>query len=155
MLEINFAHEYHKLDDKEFTTIRGLSYLNKIPREVRSRVARIKVKREHRFNARILYTTKEQVKNLELKFLKKDAEYPGFILQSKEDFVDLVNSFYPRNRFTNLKIKLDSQMAIICLENICKNCNEYKMAYDCVECPFDADTPSNKTLTTLDEGSKK
>lgn len=88
----NFQHPYFKLKDHKFTTIRGKVHY---PRVQVSSLAKITLAEEFFCYATIVNKELKALKDLSLAFLKYDAEYPGFTIESVEDFCTLLNSFNP------------------------------------------------------------
>ncbi len=86
----NFSQHYYKLDDAIFTTIRGSSAGNdyKIGQTVK-----IKVKRKMLGEAKIMQMERVRIKDIPLSTLKTDGEYPDRIINSHQDFIDLLNEF--------------------------------------------------------------
>lgn len=110
---INFQHKYWKLDNESFSTIRGKSYYEKYePGEI----VCISLNREKLGIAQIDLVKIERICDLSLDFLKQDGEYEGFTINSHQEFVDLLNSFYPRNRFDKARADLKSEITIIRLK---------------------------------------
>ena len=86
---IPFLHRYHKLSQPVFTTIRGKTWLKKF------RVGEVAevVERHGNFTVTVEAAELRRVRDMPLQFLKDDAEYPGFVIRSAQDFIDLLNSF--------------------------------------------------------------
>ena len=102
---------YYKLADalagKPFTTVRGEAQFKRwrIGRVVRCQTCNGKV-----FEATILKLEQRHLCNMELAFIKADAEHPGCVLTSHQQFANLLNVFRdprwkrPVNTSTNLTI---------------------------------------------------
>lgn len=111
MLVIKFKHNYFKLGDHKFTTIRGKSWYKKIdvgdtvelhtPTGIReAKVVKVELKR---------------IDKMLLSQLKKDGEYPGFKIENSLQFVSLLNSFR-RPMWTSKPVAPDDEMTVITLQ---------------------------------------
>ncbi len=111
MLTLPFGHAYYKLDANVFTTIRGKSYFKalKIGEQI---TANYKGKK---FQTEIVNLELKTISEIPLNVLKLDTEYPGFVIASHEDFVNLINTF--RTGFMP-QATLESKMTIITLKKI-------------------------------------
>ncbi len=89
-IKINFQHPYYKLDEPEFTTIRGKSWFNKVKNFPD---VTLLIKGKLLCQAEITSTIMQNIGNIPLDQLKMDAEYPGYIINSHQDFLTLLNSF--------------------------------------------------------------
>ena len=105
-MRINFAHKYAKLKHKQYTTIRGKTkaLALKIGQQVE-----VTVNRQPLHTARIREMTVTRICDISLDILRRDAAYENKTVTTKQDFVDLLNSFYPN-------ITLESEVCIIWLE---------------------------------------
>ena len=110
-MNINFSHNYHKLQQKRFTTIRGKSLFKQLKT---SQVIDVETPKEQ-FRATVVGLERRKIYEMDLAFLKADAEYPTFTINTVQDFVDLLNSFRAP-MWT--KVELDSEMTIVTLERI-------------------------------------
>lgn len=110
---INFQHKYHKLESAKYTTIRGKT--KALQYRVGEKVP-ITVNRKHIHDALIKEISISRICDIGINLLRRDAAYNSKTITSKQDFVDLLNSFYPRSRFPNRRASLDSEVAIIWLE---------------------------------------
>jgi len=110
-ITIVFHYHYHKLDQREFTTIRGRAQFRRL--KVGDRVTC--ECRGVTFEAIIKSLELKQVRDLPLALLKADAEYPGFVINCTEDFVNLLNSF--RAPFWT-QVTMDSELTVISLQKI-------------------------------------
>ena len=88
----NFKHDYYKLGNDKFTTIRGRVQFDKFEK---GDIVPIHKQGKIIFYAQIETKQLRTIKSLSLPFLKSDAEYPGFEIKCHHDFVDLLNSFLP------------------------------------------------------------
>ena len=111
MKPITFRHRYYKLAKPEFTTIRGAAQMK-----------RLKVGQVHRvetpdedFDATITELELKRVSDMSVEFLQADAEYPGFIIESRAGFVELLNSFRAP---AWTQVTLDSELTVITLKRI-------------------------------------
>jgi len=88
----NFSHEYHKLRDPEFTTIRSIKY-NTAPKRNFSwnAIGWVSVNRRRRKIIKVKNFKDEEIGDIPLNVLKKDVEYPGFTIETHQDFVDGLN----------------------------------------------------------------
>ena len=89
MTPITFKHRYHKLASREFTTIRGSAQFKRLHRGDRVEVQTP----DETFPCEIMALELKRVADMTVVFLKADAEYPGFEIRDRQDFVDLLNSF--------------------------------------------------------------
>ncbi|WP_064496473.1 hypothetical protein [Methanocaldococcus jannaschii] len=111
MIEINFSHDYFKLREQRFTTIRSKHYLKNKGLRVGDVV---KIKHPSgEFPAKIVGVEVKRICDIPLEILKKDAEFEGFNIKTHQDFVDLLNSFIPYK-----SNKLTTEKAIIYLERV-------------------------------------
>jgi hypothetical protein len=106
-----FRHSYYKLAKAEFTTIRGRGQFKKL--KIGNTVW-VETPTE-RFEAMIICLELKRVADMGLAFLKADAEYPGFVIESPMDFVTLLNSFRAP---AWTQVTLDSELTIITLKKI-------------------------------------
>ncbi|XRP97804.1 hypothetical protein ACO3UB_08395 (plasmid) [Methanocaldococcus sp. 16A] len=111
MKVIRFRHDYYKLQEETFTTIRGKRFLRWIDVDVGD-VIRIKSP-SYDFFARIIDVQYKRICDIPIELLKKDAEFEGFEIKTHEDFVRLINSF---TRWKNTK--LTTEKAIIYLKKV-------------------------------------
>jgi len=110
MKPITFAHAYHKLLSRRFTTIRGRSWFN------RKAGQRVSVKTpDDSFEADVVSVEMRRIADMSVEFLKADAEYPGYVIRDRLDFVDLLNSFIPKH-WGRPPVTVDSEMAVVTLE---------------------------------------
>ena len=86
----NFSEYYNKFNDKRFTTIRGVdspkNYFDGM-------VVDINVKRKKIGRAVIDCHEQKRISEIPLEILKTDGEYPGLVIKTKQDFIDLINRF--------------------------------------------------------------
>ena len=87
--EIKFKHRYYKLAGDQFTTIRGKAQFKKLKV---NQVVEV-IQPGETFMATIVALELKKVSAMSVEFLKADAEYPGFVINTVSDFVDLLNSF--------------------------------------------------------------
>lgn len=87
---LNFSHDYDKLHDLEFTTIRGKSAIRYY--QVNSQIS-ILLDREKFFCAKIIRIEQKHLLDLSLEFLQRDMKYNGFCVSSHKEFLDGLNSF--------------------------------------------------------------
>jgi len=104
----NYSHPYYKLEEEEYTSVRGLDSLDyyELNQE-------IDAKRDYEIyhSATIVYIETLKIRFMSLEFLKKDCEYPGFEINSKEEFIDLINSFR-KNKKYHVKLENDPEFAV-------------------------------------------
>jgi hypothetical protein len=86
---IKFCHQYYKLARHTFTTIRGKSQFR------RYRVGDVVTVEAPKgsFKAEITGLKLQKPVDMSLEFIQADAEYPGFTLNSVDEFITLLNSF--------------------------------------------------------------
>lgn len=110
----NYSHSYYKLDQNEYTTIRGLDSLDYY--EVNQE---IKTKRDYEIVHSVIITKIERrpINSLPLRFLKNDCEYPGFEINSKEEFIDLINSFR-KNKKAHIVLEKNPELAVFYFHKI-------------------------------------
>lgn len=108
---LNFKHLYYKLQLHEFPTVRGKYSYNKFSID---ELVEVRVDKKQ-FGTAILFG-KEIVKlnDLSLEFMKLDGEYTGFVINTKQDYVDLLNSFLPE---IYQKATLESEKTIFYFRN--------------------------------------
>ena len=110
MTTITFRHRYHKLLARRFTTIRGKSWLK------RKAGQRVVVKTpDDTFEADVVSVEAQDIDDMTVEFLKADAEYPGFEIRDRQDFVALLNSFIPKH-WGRPPVTVESEMAVVTLE---------------------------------------
>ena len=97
----NFSEYYHKFDDDRFTTIRGT---NSAADYGIGQIVDIKVKRKIIGKARHYNYDRKCIKDIPLELLKKDAEYGDHQINSRQDFIDLINRF---RRFHKVNSELE------------------------------------------------
>ena len=125
---INFKHEYMKLLFPVFPTIRGKSWFKKIKV---GDIRLINVKRCHLYDAKLIYKKILRIKDISLDFLQWDTSYPAYlgpdaypkptqykIIDDHEQFIDLLNSFYPRNVYSQLEASLETEVTVLIFEKV-------------------------------------
>ncbi|MFX0210303.1 MAG: hypothetical protein ACFFDT_30265 [Candidatus Hodarchaeota archaeon] len=90
--ELDFKHDYDKLKNDEFTTIRGKTKYNKFHV---GQIIKITKQGKYFCEATIFNKELKRICDMSLEFLKADAEYPDFTIYTHDDFVHLINSFRP------------------------------------------------------------
>jgi len=90
--KFNFQHDYYKLEEDRFTTLRG-----KIKFKDYKVGEGVVIQKNKKFfcYAKLEKKILVPICELSLEFLKKDAEAPGIVINSHQDFVNLINSFNP------------------------------------------------------------
>ena len=118
---INFADKYVKLEYPIFLTIRGKSWFPKIKiNDTRT----IRVKRKHNCIAKLIYKKIMKIKNIPIEFLRWDTDLRApngkvwIQVINHEDFVELLNRFYPRSVYQSMEATFDTEVTILILENI-------------------------------------
>jgi len=106
-----YSHPYLKFREVEYTSIRGLDSL-----EYYELFQKIDAKFADEINhlshsAIIIKIETRKISSLSLEFLKKDGEYPGFEINSKADFIDLINSLR-KNEKSHIKLENDPEFAV-------------------------------------------
>lgn len=125
MIKIDFKHNYYKLGNKNFTTIRGVAWDKKVKLE---EIVEITKNGEYFCHAKVELKVLSTIKRTLPDALKKDCEYPGFELRKgkeHEDFISLLNSFYPRNRFLRARADMETMTCLIHLTKV----NNYQRSY--------------------------
>lgn len=89
-MNIKFQYHYFKMDNEEFTTIRGKSWFLKMKM---NSVCSVAIKNNYFCMAEIIRLELKKIIDLKLDFLKKDVEYQGFSIFDHFDFIDKINSF--------------------------------------------------------------
>lgn len=120
----SFCHDYFKLKEPVFTTIRGASaakqhkvgqevfIIRKPPIVLSEELTRAKVL----FKARIVSIEVRPIADIPLEALNADAAFKGFSVRSYEVFIGLLNSF---RRFEKSKIRdASAEVAVFTLERI-------------------------------------
>lgn len=118
MITIDFKHDYYKLGNMKFTTIRGVSWDKKVKT---GDIVEITKNGKYFCLAEVKYTILSPIKRILASALKDDSEYPGFELRkgkAHEDFISLLNQFYPRNRFEKARAKMDTMICVIRLVKV-------------------------------------
>ena len=108
---IKFRHQYYKLAQNEFTTIRGKGQFKR--RKVGD-IVKIETPSGD-FKAEVVKTALVVVKDISVGFLRADAEYRGFEIHSHDDFIKLLNSFRPPNW---TQVTLDSELTVMTLRKV-------------------------------------
>lgn len=111
MKTIEFTHEYYKLKEQEFTTIRGKTSINKYKV---GECVKIILKADVIGTAEVVRLEKTEIGKIPLGILKRDGEFPGFEINSHRDFIGLINSL---RRFNKLK-NADEEVTIITLKRV-------------------------------------
>ena len=109
MKPITFRHHYFKLAKAEFTTIRGKAQFKRLKVGIITQVE----SPAGNFSAEITKLELKRVNEMNLDFLKGDAEYPGFEIRSHTDFVNLLNSFRAP---AWTQVELNSELTVITLK---------------------------------------
>lgn len=119
MQNINFKHYYLKLYFSEFTTVRGKYQFGNfsVGESVNIYVNKILF-----CTAEITKKELKPLKDLSLEFMKLDGEWKDFKINTKQDFVDLLNSFLPA---IYQKATLESEKTILYLKTIGMTREEY------------------------------
>lgn len=86
----NFSHPYYKLQQEKFTTIRGRDAFEDYKT---GQIVEILLQRYPIKYAKIWMKEKKKIKDIPTHVLKADCEYEGFVLEKREDFITLLNSF--------------------------------------------------------------
>lgn len=118
---IKFRHRYHKLANKEFTTIRGKAQFKRLrvgqevlcETPIRDCTCPTGV-----FKAKVAKLELERIRAMGDDFLAADASYPGHPVHGREDFIALVNSFRPKHWGANAQVGMDTEMTIITLQKL-------------------------------------
>lgn len=108
---IQFRHNYHKLGLPVFTTIRGKAKFKKLKV---NQIVQLATPREL-FTAKIIALELRKVSDMEIDFLKADAEWPGNVITTREQFVKLLNSFRAPQWS---QVTLETELCIITLERL-------------------------------------
>jgi hypothetical protein len=107
-MNIPFGHPYYKLEKSRFTTIRGKSWMKKLKIGDEVTISTLNGK----FLAHVEFLQVSRIVDLSLEMLKMDAEYPGLVINTKTDFVNLINSL--RSYYMPVAT-LESQVTVITL----------------------------------------
>lgn len=105
---IKFRHQYHKLASREFTTIRGAAQFKRLKV---GELVHVETPDEN-FDATIIVLELRRVQSMAVDFLNSDAGYPGFVVTSQDDFINLLNTFRAP-MWT--QVQLDSELTVITL----------------------------------------
>ena len=108
---IAFRHRYYKLEQAEFTTIRGKGWMKKL---AVGDMVQVDVPGGF-WCATVTGLELRRVRDMPVEFLKADAEYPGCTLGTQQQFVNLLNSL--RAPYW-AQVTLDSEMTIITLRKV-------------------------------------
>lgn len=109
-----YTHPYYKIELNEYTSVRGLDSLDYYKLN-----QKIEAKRDYgiHHSAIIIKIETRKISSLSLNFLKKDCEYPGFEINSKEEFIQVINSFR-KNKKTHVKLENDPEFAVYTFHKI-------------------------------------
>jgi hypothetical protein len=89
---VNFAHHYYKLIGSRFTTIRGETW----PRRkglIAGDLVQINVDGIKQGIAEVVDIQHTRLRDISLDVLQRDGDYPGGRIETKRDFLQLINSF--------------------------------------------------------------
>ena len=125
---INFKILYYKLLFDIFPTIRGKSWNKKIKiGDIRA----VYVDRKHLCVAKVIYKKLMQIKDIPLSFLRWDTASIAYLgpnshpepsrwnaIESYVDFTDLLNTFYPRKVYPNLKATSETEVTVVIFEKL-------------------------------------
>jgi len=106
-----YSHPYYKLSEKEYTSIRGLDSLDYY--ELNQKInTKFKEQDDYLNHSAIIFKIEtKKISSLSLKFLKKDCAYPGFEINSKEEFIVVINSFR-KNPNSHVKLENNPEFAV-------------------------------------------
>jgi len=109
-----YTHPYYKIELDEYTSVRGLDSLDYYELN-----QKIEAKRDYgiHHSAIIIRIETRKISSLSLEFLKKDCEYPGFEINSKEEFIQVINSFR-KNKKSHVKLENDPEFAVYTFHKI-------------------------------------
>ena len=127
---INFQILYYKLLFDIFPTIRGKTWFKKIKiGDIRA----VYVDRKHYCVAKLIYKKLMQIKDIPLSFLTWDTASIAYMgpnshpepsrwntIESYADFTDLLNTFYPRNVYANVKATPETEVTVVIFEKLNK-----------------------------------
>ena len=101
---MHFSHDYFKLDFKIFPTVRSPKYVKKNKLFV-GQIEEIYVKGNRKGFATLIAEEKRSIAHMSLAFLKYDSSSVQTSIETRQDYVDLLNSFiqYGSNRLTTIK----------------------------------------------------
>ena len=114
--KITFNHPYFKFLNAEFTTIRGKTKMKKFKDGEEIVVTYKDGHRIYYIDATVVKRELVKLKDLSLEFLQEDANCPKHKIDTRQDFIDLLNSFYPRNRFPHLKVTEDTELTVLTIK---------------------------------------
>jgi len=92
-LELNFSHHYPKLDEMEFTTIRGKHHYRD-HKLVPGMEVKICIQEQPYCDAVITQIQFKRIKDFSLEQLQKDGNFPGHPISSHGDFIRLLQTFW-------------------------------------------------------------
>ena len=113
---LNFSHDYYKLRNELFSTIRGKT---KFKYYKIGDIINVNVNRKLLCPILILNKVLMEIADIDLTILELDAKYPGFEIMDHHDFVDLLNSFIPK--LFNFEYSIHSEVSIFFCVKLPKN----------------------------------
>lgn len=110
MTKIYFTHPYYKLYRDNFTTMRGKSLFDKYKEDD---VLDVILSGEWLYSVRVEKVELVKIGDMSLTFMEMDGEYHEHPINSMADFINLINSFYPRKVYDHLKANKGTEMTVI------------------------------------------
>jgi hypothetical protein len=90
--DLPFTHDYFKLNQDEFHTVRGKTFYER-EKILPGSIVRVFIKGKFAFLAFVKMIEFKKMVELSLDFMKKDAEAPTIKIESREDYLKGLNSF--------------------------------------------------------------
>lgn len=109
---LNFSKFYNKLRSDEYTTIRRKESFNLYQI---GDIIEIHINHKFDHKAKVVHKDLKSINELTLDFLIKDSQFDTFTINDKEDFLNLLNTFYTGERAIR---DLDEPLAIFYLKKI-------------------------------------
>jgi len=92
---MNFSHTYYKLDHFIFPTVRSVNYLERHRLEVGD-WDKLYIRGKKIGSIYIIGRENKAIKDMSLGFLQFDGNCPDFHINTKQDYINLLNSFLPK-----------------------------------------------------------
>ena len=117
MKNINFSHFYHKLEDPKFPTVRGKNFCKNKKIVLLDKV-NITVNRFYFCSTEIYDIEIQRIEDLPTAFLIYDGSSYEIEIESREQYIQLLNSFIPK--VSKFKYSEKSEVCIIHNDKISK-----------------------------------
>lgn len=112
LFKLNFKYFYTKLENDEFTTVRGKYFFKKLKP---GQLINVTLRRNHFCFARVIKLELKKIKDMSLEFLQNDADTKTSKIKDHAHFIRLINSFVI---WENSHATMESEKTIIYFEKI-------------------------------------